>query len=61
MVERVCGRHGQPEAFIRGDGGTPLPLYRVAIAQVDLWADYQGHPEDTLEVEIFEHWLEALA
>ena len=24
----------------------------------DVWAAYQGNPQDVLEVEIFQHWLE---
>ena len=36
-----------------------VPLYRVHFKQSDLWADYDGKPEDTLELEIYEHWLEA--
>ncbi len=57
-IERVCGMHGRPETYIRGDG-TPLTrLYRVRIAQVALWPDYAGSRDDKLDIEIFEHWLE---
>ncbi len=61
VIERVCGRHGQPEKFIRGDGGEPLTLYRVTLAQSELWPDYGGQADDTLDIEIFEHWLEDLS
>ena len=27
--------------------------------QKELWDDYEGKPEDSLEIEIYEHWLEA--
>lgn len=27
--------------------------------QHDLWSDYTGAIEDTLEIEIYEHWLTA--
>jgi nitrile hydratase len=57
-VERVCGLHGDPEKFIRGDGNPPQRIYRVRIPQKDLWADYSGTDRDNLEIEIFEHWLE---
>jgi len=57
-IERVCAEHGQPERFIRGDGAPPIRLYRVRIAQRDLWPDYSGPDHDQLDVEIFEHWLE---
>ncbi len=60
VVERVCGRHGQPETYIRGSGAPETQLYRVRIAQPDLWPDYTGNARDTLDIEIFEHWLEEL-
>ena len=59
IVERVCGLHGEPEKFIRGDGKPAQRIYRVAIVQDELWADYDGTGKDRLEIEIFEHWLES--
>ena len=59
VIERVCGCHGQPERYIRGDGQPVTRLYRVRIPQVALWPDYAGGEADQLEIEIFEHWLEA--
>jgi len=58
-VERVCGLHGEPEKFIRGDGKPFRRIYRVRIPQVELWTDYAGNDKDKLEIEIFEHWLES--
>lgn len=58
IVERVCGLHGEPEKFIRGDGKPEQRIYRVRIAQNDLWCDYEGTDRDKLDIEIFEHWLE---
>ena len=58
VVERVCGLHGQPEKFIRGDGSPLTRLYRISLAQVDLWPAYTGGSTDRLDIEIFEHWLE---
>ena len=60
IVERLCGMHGQPEHFIRDDGEPLTRLYRVRIPQTSLWANYAGSPDDTLDIEIFEHWLEAV-
>jgi hypothetical protein len=57
-IERVCGVHGQPEKFIRGDGTPGQRLYRVRLPQTTLWRDYTGNARDKLEIEIFEHWLE---
>ena len=60
VIERVCGMHGQPEKFIRGDGEPRKRLYRVSISQNDLWPSYSGTSGDRLDIEIFEHWLEAV-
>ena len=59
-VERVCSPFGQPESLAVGGDGKPLQtLYRVRLQQTALWTDYQGAPGDTLDIEVFEHWLEA--
>ena len=59
VIERVCQAYGQPEQLAFGHSGEPFQtLYRVRLKQTDLWPDYNGSPGDTLEIEIFEHWLE---
>lgn len=58
VIERVCGLHGEPEKFIRGDGKPAQRIYRVRIAQDALWHEYTGTKGDQLDIEIFEHWLE---
>lgn len=60
VIERICGLHGEPEKFIRGDGEPKQRIYRVQIPQAELWSDYDGTSKDKLEIEIFEHWLEAV-
>jgi nitrile hydratase subunit beta len=59
VVERICGEFRKPEelAYGRYDGERE-PLYRVRFAQREVWPDYAGAPEDTLDVEIYDHWLE---
>ena len=45
----------------RGHGGTGLPkvpVYRVLFPQSRLWEHYDGPEDDTLIIDIFEHWLE---
>ena len=59
VIERICGLHGEPEKFIRGDGLPKQRIYRVRIPQSELWDAYAGTDGDQLEIEIFEHWLEA--
>jgi hypothetical protein len=58
VIESVCGMHGMPENFIRGDGEPAQRIYRVRIPQTALWNEYDGTKDDLLEIEIFEHWLE---
>jgi len=59
-VERYCGAYENPEdlAYARR-GGAPVDLYRVRFAQHDLWPDYGGPVGDTLEIEVYDHWLAA--
>lgn len=59
VVERVCGPFANPEELAYGRDGSPaIPLYRVRFRQADLWPDYAGPAADSVEVEIYEHWLE---
>ena len=58
-IERLLRPEGQPELLAYGGDGEPFQtVYRVRVAQDVLWADYAEGPQDCLEVEIFEHWLE---
>ena len=60
VVERCCGNFRNPEALAYAREGLPrVPLYRVRFRMAHVWPDYAGGGEDTLDVEIFEHWLEA--
>ncbi len=59
VIERVLDAFPNPEekAYGRGDGPRQR-LYRVRFRQADVWPDYQGLPNDTVDVEIYQHWLE---
>ena len=58
-VESVLGEFRNPESLANGDPGLPeRPLYKVSLRQEDLWEEYPGPPDDTLCVDIYEHWLE---
>lgn len=60
VVERVCGRFHNPEELAYGRADHPfLTLYRVRFKQRDLWPDYTGPENDSVEIELYEHWLEA--
>ncbi len=59
VIERLCGAFPNPEELAYNRPGLPAqPLYRVRFSQRDLWPDYAGPPADTIEVEIYQHWLE---
>lgn len=59
VIERLCGEFANPEELAYGFDGLPKrPLYRVRIRQRDIWPDYEGGAKDSLELEIYEHWLE---
>lgn len=59
IIERVLDAFANPEECAYGRSGLPaLPLYRVRFRQVEVWPDYAGAPGDTIDVEIYQHWLE---
>jgi hypothetical protein len=58
-VERLCGAFPNPEELAYSRDGLPAqPLYRVRFRQREIWPDYAGPERDTIEVEIYQHWLE---
>ncbi|MBV8851009.1 MAG: nitrile hydratase subunit beta [Methylobacteriaceae bacterium] len=60
VVERWCGAHPNPEELAYGRSGLPpVDLFRVRLWQSDLWPDYDGAAEDTLDIEVYDHWLAA--
>lgn len=57
-IERVCGAFRNPEELAYGFDGLPKKtLYRVRFRQKEVWPDYRGPDTDTVDVDIFEHWL----
>lgn len=60
VVERYCGAYPNPEELAYARPGLPrVDLYRVRLAQRDLWPAYEGPAQDSLEIEVYDHWLEA--
>jgi nitrile hydratase subunit beta len=58
-IERICGAFANPEELAYNRPGLPRqPLYRVRFRQAELWPDYAGPATDTIEIEIYQHWLE---
>ncbi|MDB4127878.1 nitrile hydratase subunit beta [Hyphomicrobiales bacterium] len=59
VIERYCGNFPNPEQIaICHPKPDVIPLYRCRFYQKDIWPHYSGNDCDTLELEIFEHWLE---
>tara|TARA_A100001037_G_scaffold274691_1_gene272654 strand:+ start:445 stop:735 length:291 start_codon:yes stop_codon:yes gene_type:complete len=57
-IERVCGKFPNPEELAYGFDGLPKKtLYRVRFKQTDVWENYSGPDADTVDVDIYEHWL----
>lgn len=60
VVERFCGYFKNPEELAYFRPGTPLKaLYRIRFVQAQVWPQYIGPKSDTLDIDIYEHWLEA--
>ncbi|PRH07317.1 SH3-like domain-containing protein [Burkholderia gladioli] len=59
QVVRVVEQYINPEQEAFGhNAGSQLWLYQVRFSQKDLWPENEGAPSDTLQLEIFENWLE---
>ena len=60
-IERSLGAFGNPEEQAYGRIGDRKPLHRVRFTMGEIWGDAAEQPEDTLDAEIYEHWLERLS
>jgi nitrile hydratase len=58
-VERIHGAFRNPETLAHGgDGLPPQVLYLIRLDQTHVWEAYAASPQDTLLIDIYEHWLE---
>ena len=58
VIERSCGAFPNPEELAYGFDGLPKKtLYRVRFNQKEVWPNYAGPAIDTVDVDIYEHWL----
>ena len=58
IVKRKFGIFPNPEVLALGRDGMPAKaLYEVRFRQKDLWPDYSGPDADTVDIDIYEHWL----
>ena len=58
-VERLCGVFGNPETLAYGGDGTCPAAVPGRFRQTEVWPYYAGPADDTIEIEIYQHWLKA--
>ncbi len=60
-IERICGSFANPEELAYNRDGLPARvLYRVRFSMAEVWGPTHAGSPDTVDAEIFEHWLEAV-
>lgn len=57
VIERRLGAYGNPEQLAYGLAADRVELLRVRFTMRELWGDDAENPDDTLDAEIFAHWL----
>ncbi len=61
-IVSYIGSYKNPEDLAYGGSGLPeSPLYWVEFNLSELWDNYTGDNTDTLQVEVYEHWLRKTA
>ena len=60
VVERRLGAFGNPEQLAYALPAAPKELYRVRFTMAELWGDSAERPDDTVDAEVYAHWLEEL-
>lgn len=58
VIERALGAFGNPEQLAYGHKADKKSLYRVRFTMAELWGEAAENPTDTLDAEVFDHWLE---
>ena len=58
VIERALGPFANPEQLAYALPAAKQPLYRVRFTMAELWGAAAEHPTDTLDAEIYGHWLE---
>lgn len=59
-VERRLGTFLNPEALAYGRPAAAIDLYRVRFTMAEVWGADAERPDDTIDAEIFGHWLESV-
>lgn len=58
VVERVVGPYENPEQRAYGVEPDIKVNMRVRFTMAEIWGDAAENPNDTLDAEIYDHWLE---
>ncbi len=60
VIERSLGAVGHPEQLAYGHAADTRRLYRVRFTMAELWGEAAEAPDDSVDAEIYEHWLEGV-
>ncbi|MCY3983963.1 MAG: nitrile hydratase subunit beta [Roseovarius sp.] len=58
VIERRLGEYPNPEQLAYGLQAERKTLYRVRFTMRELWGERAENQDDTLDAEIYHHWLE---
>lgn len=58
VVVGVRGPYADPEVLAYGREGPRRWLCTVRFRQDDVWPQYTGSRRDSLQVDVYEHWLD---
>lgn len=58
VIERRLGETENPEELAYNRHGAKADLVRVRFTMGEIWGNTTDHPQDTLDAEVFSHWLE---
>ena len=59
-IADAVGAFPDPEMAALGQQPVLRELYRVRFQQSETWDGYRGATQDSLDVEIYEHWLASI-
>ena len=60
-IERRLGEFANPERAAYRLEKEMQPLVRVRFTMVEIWGKNAENPDDTLDAEIYAHWLEKVS
>lgn len=58
VIARTLGAFPNPEALAYRQPPAPQVLHRVRFTMAEVWGTAAETPNDTIEAEIYAHWLE---